>query len=435
MPKQRIGIYLRPDQIVRNPTYLNVLRDQVGLNLLVLIYTGAVSQQVLAQSPFDGWPPSPETIRSILAQRFDGSPCTDKFTNPLQSVGPHVDANGDDAAVRAAVKIARDAGLEIWFMGGAWTANDADVVMYCPSKTQNQQWYEAVYTYLATAYDVDGLDITHARFPMRSFPKGLFLCACPDCARSAASLGYDMAAMQADIRHAHTRLQQVDSRRLVEIARYAMGPFDYLQLLGMRSGVIDWLRFRSDLLTSKLTPLRAAVHQAAGDEFLFGADTYPASFSLLAGHNHARWGECSDFASPLLSHVDIFPMWSMIIGAQFLLDLHPTLTEQEALQVVYRFAGYDHLAMPANLGEFAWHEPDCEYRHIPLVDMLRLDMAKAHLYLPQGIPSYPIIQGGGAPHDWPRAAVEQILADALALGHDGYIFQGTSSLVDFTLQP
>jgi len=434
MATQRIGIYLRPNQIVRNPTYLNVLRDQVGLNLLVLIYTGEVSQQVLAQSPFDGWPPSPDNIRSILAQRFDGSPCTDKFTNPLQSVGPHVDANGDDAEVRAAIQIARDAGLEIWFMGGAWTANDADVVMYCPSKAQNQQWYAAVYTYLATAYDVDGLDITHARFPMRSFPKGLFLCACPDCTRSAASLGYDMAAMQADIRHAHTRLQQIDSRRLTAIARHAMGPFDYLQILGMRPGVIDWFRFRADLLGNKLKPLRDAVHQAAGANFIFGADTYPASFALLAGHNHARWSEVSDFASPLLSHVDIFPMWTMLVGAQFLLALHPTLSEAEALQIVYRFAGYDHLTMPTALADFAWHEPDCEYRHIPLVDLLRLDMAKARLYLPQGIPSYPIIQGGGAPHDWPRAAIEQIMADALALGHDGYIFQGTSSLVDFTLQ-
>ncbi len=434
MAKKRIGIYLTPTQIVRNPTYLEVLHDQLDLNLVVLIYTGELSPDVLAQSPFDEMPPSDENIESILCRRFDGSPCTDKFENPRQSVGPHVNAGGNDAEVHTAIQIARDVGLEIWFMGGAWTASDADVVMYCPSKEQNHRWYEAVYTYLATEYGVDGLDITHARFPMRSFPKGLFLCACADCAQSAAALGYDMAAMKADIHHAHTRLQQLDGRRLAELARHDMGPFDYLQLLEMRPGVLDWLRFRADLLGSKLKRLHAAVHQAAGEDFLFGADTYPASFSMLAGHNQSQWHEFSDFASPLLSHVDIFPMWTCITSAQFLLELYPNIHESDALEMVYRFAGYDQLAMPKSLAEFAWHEPDCEFRHIPLVDLLRLDLAKARLQLPAGIPSYPIIQGGGAPHDWPRPSIEAIIEATLATGHDGYIFQGTQSLVDFQLQ-
>jgi hypothetical protein len=240
--------------------------------------------------------------------------------------------------------------------------------------------------------------------------------------------------MLADIRYGQGRLQTLDGRRLAQAAGHAMGLFDYLQLLEMRPGSIDWFRFRADLLAGNLKRFRDAVHTTAGDDFIFGADTYPASFSLLAGHNHARWHEFSDFASPLLSHVDIFPMWTILVSAQFLLQLHPNLSEAEALQIVYRFAGYDRLAMPTSLAEFAWHEPDCEYRHIPLAAMLRLDMAKARLYLPEGIPSYPIIQGGGAPHNWPRAAIETIMADALALGHDGYIFQGANSLVDFQLQ-
>jgi hypothetical protein len=43
----------------------------------------------------------------------------------------------------------------------------------------------------------------------------------------------------------------------------------------------------------------------------------------------------------------------------------------------------------------------------------------------------PIIQGGGAPHDWPREIIAQVMADADALGHNGVIFQGTTSLVDY----
>jgi hypothetical protein len=432
--KKRIGIYLTPSQILRNPGYLETLRDELGLNLLVLIYTGELPQRVLAQSPFDGIPPSPENVRSLICRHLDGNPSTAKFDNAFHSVGPHVAAGGNDGEVHEAITAARRVGLEIWFMGGAWTARDFDVLMYCPSKEQNRRWYEAVYTYLATEYGVDGLDITHARFPMMSYPRGLLLCACDDCARSAAELGYDMEQMKADLQHAIQRLKELDIRRLVEVGRFDMGPFDYLQILGVRLGVLQWFTFRADLLARNLKGFRDAVHTAAGDGFLFGNDTYPASFSMLVGHNHHRWNEFSDFASPLLSHVDIFPLGSLAVSAQYLRSLHDTLTEGQALQLVYRFFGYDGLRMPHSIEDFALGQPDCEYRNVPLRDVMRLDMAKAKLYLPPGIPSYPIIQGGGAPHPWPRHIIEQVIADCLDLGHDGYIYQGTSSLVNFDLK-
>jgi len=431
--KKRVGLYLNADVIVRNPDYLSVLRDQIDLNLLVLIYKGELPSAVLAQSPFDTIPPSAESVRSLICRHLDGKPSTAKFDNAMQSVGPHVAAGGNDRETREAIRIAHDAGMEIWFMGGAWTASDYDVLMYCPSKEVNTRWYEAVYTHLATDYGVAGLDITHARFPMTSYPRGLFLCTCDDCARSAADLGYDMDAMKADIHHAHARLQQIGGQRLAAIAQETMGPFDYMQLLGMRPGVIQWFKFRSELLGRNLTRFRDAVHNAAGADFIFGADNYPASFSLLAGHNHARWSEFSDFASPLLSHVDIFPMRTLTVSAQFLRKLHPDLSETQALQIIYRFAGYDGLEMPDSIADFALGQPDCEFRNIPLVDLVTLDMRKARLYLPEDIPSYPIIQGGGAPHDWPRADIHALMRNALDLGHDGYIFQGTTSLVDFEL--
>jgi hypothetical protein len=432
--KTRIGIYLTPKVIVNNPDYLQRLHDELGLNLLVLIYTGELPDSVLAHSPFDAIPPSPERVTELLAWHYANRPATQKLDVALKSVGPHVDAGGDDKEVRAAIEIARKVGLEIWFMGGAWTSMDRDVLMYCPSHEANNHWYETVFTHLATAYDVDGLDITHARFPMVSYPRGLLLCFAPSSAQLAAELGYDMDQMRADIGDAYSRLRALSGRRIVDIFKHASGPFDYMQLLGMRQGVVDFFKFRSEMLGNNLIRFRNAVHAAAGDDFIFGADTYPASFSLLAGHNHQRWGEYSDFASPLLSHVDIFPMRTMVESANFLTGLYSDISEAEALQVVYRFAGYDSLAMPSSIADFALGEPDCEFRHMPLVDLVTLDMAKARLYLPEDLPSYPIIQGGGAPHDWPREATEALMRNALALGHDGYIFQGTRMLVDYSLR-
>ncbi|MEA3407793.1 MAG: hypothetical protein U9R48_06915, partial [Chloroflexota bacterium] len=304
------------------------------------------------------------------------------------------------------------------------------VLMYCPSHEVVNAWYEAVYVHLATAYDVDGVDITHARFPMTSYPRGMFLCACDRCAREAADRGYDMERMKADILDARQHIQRMEAERLAQICGHALGPFDALQLLGMRRGVLQWFAFRCDLLADKFGAFRNAVHEAAGEDFIFGTDTYPASLSPFVGHDHTRWDTFSDFASPLLSHVDIFPMQTMTAWAGFLQGLCPDLDESQALQMIYRLVGYDGLEMPHTIEEFALGAPDCEFRNVPLRDLVALDMAKAKLYLPADIPSYPIIQGGGAPHHWPRETIEEIMAAAESIGHQGIIFQGVQSLVD-----
>jgi len=269
---------------------------------------------------------------------------------------------------------------------------------------------------------------------MTSYPRGLFLCMCDACAQAAAEFGYDMAEMQADIRHAYRRLKQLDPRQVTSLAQHDMGPFDLLQYLGVRTGLFDWFAFRTQLIARNVQRFRRAVHRAAGDDFIFGVDTYPASLATLAGHNLSRWAEFSDFASPLLSHVDIFPMQTMTVWAQFLRGLLPQVAEADALRLVYRVTGYASLEMPNTIADFALGEPDCEYRNVPLRDIVRHDMAKAKGMLPPDLPAYPIIQGGGAPWDWPRPIVDQLMDDALQLGYDGYIFQGTRVLLDFPLQ-
>ena len=432
---KRVGLYLTPKTIVRNPGYLEVLRSQLGLNLAIIWFTGELPAEVQAESPFDGAPPSEERIRSLTTWHVDGRPTTDRLESAKQCVGPHMPAGGNEQELQEALERAHQAGLEVWLGGGAWTANDYDVLMYCPSKEENNRWYEALFMHLATNYGVEGLDVTHARFPMTSEPRGLFICACQDCARAAADMGYDMEGMKADICAALESLRRAGGRRLVETGKLALGPFDFVQLLGIRPGVVQWFDFRAQLLARNLTAFRHAVHAAAGQDFIFGTDTYPASLSMFVGHNHSHWAEFSDFASPLLSHVDIFPMKTIVLWAQLVREWVGDLSEAEALQAVYRLVGYDGLNMPTAIEDFDLGTPDCEFRNIPLKELLLLDMAKARLYLPKGIPSYPIIQGGGAPHDWPREIIEDLIAGANETGHDGIILQGTRSLVDFELKP
>ena len=127
-------------------------------------------------------------------------------------------------------------------------------------------------------------------------------------------------------------------------------------------------------------------------------------------------------------------MKTLVAWVQNLMALFPQVSEAQALQISYRAAGYASLKMPTSVADFALGQPDCEYRHIPLRDIVKLDMAKSKLLLPPGVPAYPIIQGGGAPWDRPREIVAQLEADALALGFDGYIFQGTRVLLDYPLK-
>ncbi len=392
--KPRVGLYLAAQIIVDNPGYLEALREKIGLDWVIIWFNGELPPEVVAMSPFDGAPPSPARVSSLLAQHLDGQPSTTKLDSALKSVGPHIDAAHNEAQLRKAIEMAHAAGLDVWLLAGMYTASDFDVLMFSPYLEENNRWYQALYTHMATAYGVQGVDITHARYPMTSYPRGLFLDMRPEGAAVAAELGYDMAEMRVDIQHAISRAKQLDPVQLTSIAESDWGPFDLFHLFGFRPGLLDWFRFRSEVLVRNVSRFRNAVHQAAGDNFIFGADTYPASLSILAGHNLTRWGEFSDFASPLLSHVDIFPMKTLVVWAQNLLALFPQLSEAQALQITYRAAGYASLKMPTSIADFALGEPDCEYRNIPLREIVKIDMAKSKAAFATKHPCLPYSSGG-----------------------------------------
>ncbi|MBI4551463.1 MAG: hypothetical protein HY710_04295, partial [Candidatus Latescibacteria bacterium] len=225
------------------------------------------------------------------------------------------------------------------------------------------------------------------------------------------------------------RLQSLNARLLTTACRQGMGPFDFLQLLGGQSGLIDWFRFRTELLTRNLKRFHREVHRAAGPDIIFGTDTHPASLSLFVGHNHADWAEFSDFASPLVSHIPAFVVNTLIVWARFLQEANPGLRETDALSIIYRLVGYDGLGLPDTIDAYHLDDQDRLFRSIPVKDLVMQDLIKARLYLPTEIPSYPIIHGEG----WPREAILGIMTGAEEVGHDGLIFQGTRELVDFEI--
>jgi len=422
--RKRTGIYLGAREVLDNPGYVPALQEQIGLNLAVLSYSGAVPPEVVRHSPFDGVPLSDPCLHSVVARHMDSGPVDPReFDLVRAEVGPAV-RQGDDEAFRRAVSQLKGDGVEVWICGGSWTHRR---LMFCPSNEGVQDWYEALYVHLATAYEADGIDLTHARYPMGSFPLGLFACTCPHCATSAERLGYDMIAMVESLRRAQVRLQGVDGRLLAAAATQGLGAFDLGQLLGLDPGVGDWFRFRCDLLAEKLRRDREVVKAAAGEDYVFGTDTHPASLASFVGHNHAVWDTFSDFASPLVSHISAFTCDTLIVWAQFLRQLQPTLSEPEALQAIYRLVGYDEVGLPASIAAFEPDKPARLAHIIPLEELILCDLTKARLWLPPDLPSYPIIHGTG----WPRPAIDAILERSAAVGHDGVVWQGTDELVKF----
>jgi hypothetical protein len=423
-----VGIYLDSRQILDNPDYVPRLRDQIGLNLAVVSFSGQVSPEVRARSPFDGVPLSDECLLSLVVRHLDGTPVDPaEFDWVRQSVGPSVRATGDDPQLRRAIEQLRANGVEIWFCAGSWTERG---LMYCPSHPGVDDWFAAFYVHLATAYGVDGVDLTHARYPMGSFPRGLFTCTCGRCAAAAAELDYDMERMKAGLRHALERLRTADTRLLAEVCRSGAGPFDFLQFLDLRPGVVEWFRFRCELLTARLARFHRIVHQAAGPGFVFGTDTHPASLAPFVGHNHADWAAFSDFASPLVSHLSAFVVDTLIAWTRFLCRTRPELSEADALHIVYRFTGYDNMGLPERIADFDPEHPERLAHLIPVEELVMRDLLKARLYLPPEMPSYPIIHGTG----WPRPAIDAILRRAAQAGHDGVVWQGTDELIDFRLK-
>ena len=422
--KRRVGVYLSASVVLKNPEYVEVLRDEIGLNMALIGYSGKLAPEMVDRSPFDGLPVSDECLMALLARDLDGEPLgADEFDQARRSVGPSAGSGGDDQALRRAIEILRRAGVEVWIGLGSWTGSS---LMYCPSKGAVNDWYEALYAHCATQYEVDGMDISHARYPKTSVPRGFQACTCDDCAREAAAMDYDMEEMKAALRQAVERVRTADAKLLAAVGRSGIGSFDLSQWLGLE----DWFRFRADLLTSKLVGFHKAVHAAAGDDFVYGSDTYPTSQSLLVGQDHTAWAEFSDFASPLVSHITTFVSFAFLEWAPLLQAANPGLSEEDTLQLLYGVAGYDGLDLPGTLAEYEFDKPERLPHVLPLEELILHDLRKARLLLPPQLPSYPILHG----HGWPRSTIDAILRGADAAGHDGVVWQGTDELVDFELK-
>ena len=98
------GIYLTTDEVLKYPDYVERLRDEIGLNTVVMNFSGELPERILAKSPYVGRVPTEEELGELVLRHFDGRPVDLREYDRAQALcGPGVSATGNDETFRQAV--------------------------------------------------------------------------------------------------------------------------------------------------------------------------------------------------------------------------------------------------------------------------------------------------------------------------------------------
>lgn len=259
----------------------------------------ALPDEFAPPPPLCDWRSAPglEEHRRRLGLSADAFPCT-------PGILPHT----DDSRLTQVLEAANQLGLDVWGHAGVWSyggevfselaardfegnlpdEGDRDFgIMVCPSRDDLNDWLARVIAGASDRYGLSTWFLDHARFPAPAALTSLFACACPHCAEAATSLGFDWEAMVATTNEVRHRATAGETEALLAIA-------DASERIGP---LAEWFAFRCRLLEERMAALRRRVCELAGREVKIGADVFPPSAGLLAGHDLERWPECVDFVT------------------------------------------------------------------------------------------------------------------------------------------
>ncbi len=376
---------LQPDSIQR-------WRDAIGLNVLIPDdYTPHHSgfrlpDDLLARSPLARWQDQPtlDRHRKINGLAANASPVFPGV------VGPRY----DDSRLLRLIEVADRLGVEVWGHLGLW-GYGGDVfpelalqddqgqgvpeefirwgVPICPCNTEVRDWTAECLQHIARAYGFKGIDVDHGHFPPPASIAALTGCCCPRCQTRARQLGYDFEAFKAALRRLRERGSRLTLSDFTRAAELSYGFTDVLSRLGYDSVLLDWFRFRSQVVTEHMAALTRAVHTAVGDACTVDSHLFPPSIAFLSGQDLPAWESAVDRLTPgwgpvvgwELAQTNTFAVWARRLCASV-----QGLDESLALGVLYRLFGYDHLAMPKSIAEL-------EDERFPVVDVLALEIRKA----------------------------------------------------------
>jgi len=318
----------------------------------------------------------------------------------------------------------------------------------CFAKPAVREYSPAVFAWTAREYAPDVMYVSHYRYANPSFWTNLFGCACSDCQREAAELGYDFPRMKEAMTTLPGRIRRLGAGTFRHWATVRPTVTDFLMTLGGGAGgVLAWFAFRAAVAGGSMKRLHDAVHTATDDRCAFVSDTHSATLAMLVGHN---WGDFIDGANDAimpLSWLAIHYVATVAAWAKQLCLWVDGLDEQTAIRFVLRLFAWDDVGLPTGRIDdlriaadggarpYMYGRPDTRQGWEIFYEMMNPGVTRnlaIHEYtrlaaVSHGsIPAYPVIQG----REWPRELCEELIEEIGTLGFPGHVFRFTDVFVD-----
>ena len=438
--KKLVGCYCSVDEILNQPKYMDALRKQLGVNVIICRSGIKMPQWLKNMNPFK------DNVWMGI------SPAKDDDDSPLVKAIDEVHNRGMDfwlyySGIHYGTK-SRDLCAET-FEGIPFSelphiryayCQDPALTAVCVNKPSVVAWHRAVYQYGAKNYDVDAIKVTHFRYANPAFFGNLFGCACEYCREAASRMGYDFPAMKKACQNLRRSLMNLDRTRVRYAARAGFTFSDFIQLMADDRAVIDWLYFRAASLGNRLREIHDSIHQATADRAQFITDTHHPTHSLYIGHNYADlMNGASDGLMPLAwlgaQYLSAVAAWAGVLVTRV-----QGLDEETAITAVLNFFGWDDLNIPRKkisdlrIGDDRMdhikNKREAFYANFNktglTLDLMTHEMERLAMLNTRGIPSFPVIKGDS----WTEEIARTLMDRCMDMGHTGYVIQRTDQLSD-----
>ncbi len=342
---------------------------------------------------------------------------------------PGLRLSDEDAGLAPALDAARSAGIDAYvvlsnpLVGAAdWeallakdsrgrpaTEIDPEHPALCPNNEKLLKWLAAAAAEIVKTYRPAGVLLDDVSLGPPCKLDALFTCWCDTCEARITELGYDVDRIRIGILGARSRIEEAT---LSPSTCNCPGLGQYVEAIGYDTGLLDWLNFRADCVSSCLYEMRQAF--AGADAGVRVAVTSKApTVAMLAGQRRAdllRDTTLADAYAPIICGPGsgVFQMLAGHAGA--IRDAMTDGSEADALALAAKLHGYAGLPLPDSAEALAGSPgADC---------LLASARHELDLTMTAGgeVPRWPAIDVAGLPADVVKdvaALVEESEADGL----------------------
>ena len=355
------------EKAAENPDWLKRLREEIGLTTIMpespICHTAGfrASSALSKRGPFEDW----RCRQEAWPQAKEGI-----YPPVAGIVGGY-----DDGPILRLIDAAHANDIEVWGHIGLWSYG-GDVYPefamqdmqqqplttrykkwgtgLCPSRKVINEWTRDGLVEALGRYAVDGFCVDHARYPAPANLASLVACGCVACQEEIHNLGGNFAELQAGVTCFLQSLAALTPERVRRFSQSEPSLWDFISALDGGLEMLTWLRLRARLLAERMGEFRNALQQATAKDLVFGADVFPPSIALLGGHDYPAWEKKTDYLTGGASFGGVVGWATAVTNiagewASALATLVHGLTEEEALQLVYRLFGYGHFDLPLSV--------------------------------------------------------------------------------------